>query len=285
MRIIVVGPGRAGRSVAGAANSSGHVITAVVGKSRDHAAPAAASLGGAAALGRGDDLPPADLLIVATRDDAIAAVAAELAPHLGGAVGSAVHLSGLKSVSELAPLAAAGCRIGSFHPLQTLPSPEAGAARLSGAWVAVTAEEPLRGTLHELARSLGAHPFDLADGAKALYHAGAAAAANFPLLSLTMASDLFAAAGVPFVAARPLVEAVVANAFEMGPRPALTGPVARGDVGTVAAQLDAVAIAAPQWVAPFAATVLHLAGVAGRGDDFRLLLERWRPPQGEEGGA
>jgi predicted short-subunit dehydrogenase-like oxidoreductase (DUF2520 family) len=193
-----------------------------------------------------------------------------------------VHLSGLTPVSALAPLAASGCRTGSFHPLQTLPNPEVGAARLSGAWVAVTAEEPLRTTLHGFARSLGAHPFDLADGAKALYHAGAAAAANFLLLALTMASDLLGAADVPFAAARPLVEAVVANAFELGPRPALTGPVARGDVGTVAAQLDAVAAAAPEWVAPFAASVLHLAGLAGRRDDFRDLLERWRPPPHHE---
>jgi predicted short-subunit dehydrogenase-like oxidoreductase (DUF2520 family) len=281
MRIIVVGPGRAGLSVAAAAQASGHVIAAVVGKSKDHAASAAASLG-AAALATADDLPLADLMLVATRDDAIPDVAADLAPHVGGAVAAAAHLSGLKTVSALAPLADAGCDTGSFHPLQTLPSPEAGAARLSGAWVAVTADEPLRTTLHELARSVGAHPFDLADGAKALYHAGAAAAANFPLLALTMASDLFSAAGVPFAAARPLVEAVVANAFALGPRPALTGPVARGDLGTVAAQLDAVAAAAPEWVAPFAAGVLHLAGLAGRGDDFRDLLERWRPPPHHE---
>lgn len=281
MRIIVVGPGRAGLSVATAARRTGHAIAAVVGRSRDHAAVPAAALD-ALALGPADDLPSADLLLVATRDDAIGALAAELVPRISGNVAAAAHLSGLKSVTELAPLAAAGCRTGSFHPLQTLPSPEAGAARLSGAWVAVTAEEPLRATLYELARSLGAHPFDLADRNKALYHAGAAAAANFPLLALTMASDLFGIAGVPFAAARPLVEAVVANAFEMGPRPALTGPVARGDVGTVEAQLDAVAAAAPEWVAPFAANVLHLAGLAGRGDDFLDLLERWRPAPAAE---
>ena len=281
MRIIVVGPGRAGLSVATAAKQSGHVIAAVVGRSRDHAALPAAALG-AVSLGPIDDFPPADLLLLAIRDDAIGTVATELAPRIRGSVAAAAHLSGLTSVEELAPLTAAGCRTGSFHPLQTLPSPDAGAARLSGAWVAVTAAEPLRATLYELARSLGAHPFDLADRNKALYHAGAAAAANFPLLALTMASDLFSVAGVPFAAARPLVEAVVANAFEMGPRPALTGPVARGDLGTVEAQLDAVAAAMPEWVAPFAASVLHLAGLAGRGDDFLHLLERWRPPQADE---
>ena len=275
MRIIVVGPGRAGLSIATAAHASGHDVVAIVGKDDDQAQTAAGAVG-ARALGPGDSLPPADLLVLATRDDDIAPVAAALAERIAG-IGSAVHLSGLASVSTLAPLVGAGMDVGSFHPLQTLPSPEAGAARLGGAWVAVTASPPLRGRLHDLAASLGAHPFDLADHAKALYHAGAASAANFPLLALSMASDLFEAVGVPFEAARPLVEAVIANAFEIGPRPSLTGPVARGDIGTVEAQLDAVAAQAPQWLGAFSANVLYLARLAGRGDDFRTLLERWRP--------
>ncbi len=226
MRIIVVGPGRAGLAIAVAVDAAGHRVVAVVGRDRRQAEQPARGLG-AAALGPDEDLPPADLLMLATRDQAIAPVAAALATRCRD-VSAAVHVSGLTPVAALEPLAAAGCAVGSFHPLQTLPSPEAGAARLSGAWVAVTAEEPLRSSLHELATSIGARSFDLADDRKALYHAAAAAAANFPLLALTMASDLFDAAGVPFAAARPLVEAVVANAFDMGPRPALTGPVARG---------------------------------------------------------
>jgi len=277
MRIIVVGPGRAGLSLAAAAEMAGHHIVAVVGRTREHAAAAGEAIG-AAALGVGDEMPSADLVIIATRDDEIQPAAASLAGRCRQ-VTAAVHISGLTTVAALAPLAAAGCATGSFHPLQTLPSPGAGAARLAGAWVAVTAAEPLRSRLHELAVSIGAHPFDLADDAKPLYHAGASAAANFPLLSLAMAADLLALAGVPFAAARPLVEAAVANAFDMGPRPALTGPVVRGDVVTVSAQLDAVAAHAAEWVAPFAASVVHLARLTGRGDDFTALLERWRPPE------
>jgi predicted short-subunit dehydrogenase-like oxidoreductase (DUF2520 family) len=280
MRIIVVGPGRAGLSIAAAARNAGHELAAIVGKDHEQAAAGAAAVG-SRALGPNDELPPADLLIMAVRDDDIAPVAGELASRMKG-IAAAVHVSGLASVQTLAALAGAGIEVGSFHPLQTLPTPEAGAMRLAGAWVAVTAEEPLRARLHELAISLRAHPFDLADDAKALYHAGAAAAANFPLLALAMASDLFAAVGVPFAAARPLVEAVIANAFEIGPRPSLTGPVARGDMGTVEAQLDAVAARSPEWLGAFSANVLYLARLTGRGDDFSELLERWRPDGGED---
>jgi len=163
--------------------------------------------------------------------------------------------------------------VGSFHPLQTLPDAALGAARLVGAWIGVTAEdERLVELLEGIARSLGARPFSLADAAKPVYHAGAAAAANLPLAALMMAADLFAAAGVPFDAARPLVEAVVANAFDLGPAAALTGPVARGDTGSVATQLGAVAAVAPEWLEAFSAGVAELARLTGRESEFRDVI-------------
>jgi predicted short-subunit dehydrogenase-like oxidoreductase (DUF2520 family) len=225
----------------------------------------------------GHPLPAADLVMIAVRDDAIAPVAEAIAAG-AGACAAAVHLSGLAPVSVLGPLERRGLAAGSFHPLQSLPTPEAGAARLGGAWIAITTgDAELRETLHGLATSLGAEPFDLADEAKAVYHAGAAAAANFPLVSLAMAADLFAAAGVPWAAARPLVEAVVSNAFEMGPRPALTGPVARGDVATVSAQLDAVHRSSVEWLPTFVAFVQALAELVGRGEAFDDVIAAWRP--------
>ncbi len=270
MQIVIVGPGRAGLALAIAAGGAGHQVAAVVGRDSGHAATGA-TLVGSTPLALGDPLPDNDLVVIAARDGDIADVAIALAAS-PGPVTAAVHMSGLASVAVLGPLAAKGAATGSFHPLQTLPTPEAGAARLPGSWVAITAGEPLGATLRDLAESLGTHPFDLADGAKPLYHAGAAAAANFPLASLTIAADLFTAARVPVAAARPLVEAAVANAFEMGPRSALTGPVVRGDAATVSAQLDAVAAATPEWLDGFSAQVALLARIAGRGDEFIEVL-------------
>jgi predicted short-subunit dehydrogenase-like oxidoreductase (DUF2520 family) len=139
--------------------------------------------------------------------------------------------------------------------------------------VAVTTDDPaLHGRLEELARSIGAHPFDLADGSRATYHAAAAAAANYLVACLWLAGDLFRAAGVPFEAARPLVEAVVANVFELGPERALTGPIARGDTGTVIAQLEAVARHLPEAAVDFAAVGRMVARYAGRLDEFGDVL-------------
>lgn len=257
-------------SVAIAAAAADHDVVSVVGRSFD-SAERGAELVGADPHVIGDDLPEADLLIIATRDAAISAVAARLAKHVLP-VPAAVHLSGLTPVTALAALAERGMETGSFHPLQTLPTPEAGSARLAGAFIGITAPLPLRGELETFAHSLGATPFDLADEDKPLYHAAAAAAANFPLAAFAMASDLFAAAGVPWDAARPLVEAVVANAFDLGPRSALTGPVARGDVETVAAQLRAVSATAPEWKVSFARFVEALAALTGRLEEFEPVL-------------
>jgi predicted short-subunit dehydrogenase-like oxidoreductase (DUF2520 family) len=269
MDFILVGPGRAGLALSIRLNESGHRPVGVL--ARDPAAARqAAHRFEVEVLGWGKELPPADLLVLAVRDDAISEVASLLAPHVG-VVESVVHLSGLTPVAALESFS--GQMIGSFHPLQTLPTPEVGAARLVGSWVAITTREDyLADRLFEMATSAGMHGFELDDDAKAVYHAAAAAAANFPLAALAMSKRLFDSANVPFEAAAPLVQAVVENAFAMGPVQALTGPIARGDVGTVRAQLAAVRDAAPDLVDDFVAYVRATARVAGTGEEMEAAF-------------
>ena len=264
IRIVIVGPGRAGMSLALAAHREGHTIAGVLG--RDGAAAAAAMVD-SLDLRWGEPLPATDLIVVAVRDDLIEAVAERLGPQTA----PAVHLSGLTPTGVLLPL---GSRIGSFHPLQTLPTPEAGSGALSGAFVAVTtADETLRASLHELARSIGAHPFDLEEPAKALYHAGAASVSNFVTTALALGSQAFAAAGVPFEVARPLVETAVAKAFELGPVAALTGPIARGDAGTVAAERNAVAAVSAELEQTFVELARATARLAGQERRMEEVLD------------
>lgn len=259
MDLSLVGPGRAGLAVTLAAKRAGHRITGVLGRDASTSAEAARQLE-APVVSWGEPLPACDLVLVAVRDDAISDVAERLIGQVA-AVGAVAHLSGLKSIATLAGV---GIPFGSFHPLQTLPSPEIGADRLAGAWVAVTSDDDLLSDrLFALAASLGCHPFELADEQKPLYHAAAAAAANFTLAALAMSRRLFSAAGVDFAAAAPLIDAIVANAATMGPEAALTGPVARGDVGTVQAQVAAVRTAAPELAEHFVAMVRATAAVAG----------------------
>lgn len=269
MQIILVGPGRAGMALSLAARDAAHDVVGVLGRSG--AADAAARLD-SAVLDWDELLPAADLLLIAVRDDAIAEVAGRLATRAIG-VRMAAHVSGSVGVGALTPLADVGLAVGGFHPLQTMPDPDAGRSRLPGAWAGVTAADPsMRDELESFARSLGLHPFQLEDSVRPLYHAGAAAAANYVVGSLALAKRLFAAAGVPWEAAGPLVSAVVDNAMDLGPDAALTGPIARGDVATVERQRRAISRAVPELEAGFVEMGRALARIAGTEAEFEAVL-------------
>jgi predicted short-subunit dehydrogenase-like oxidoreductase (DUF2520 family) len=262
MNIAIVGSGRAAGALAIAASRRGHAITSIEGRNAASVALLRASI----------DVSPGkpDLRIIAVSDDAIPEIAA-VAAELGDPVPT-VHVSGAVPVSALQPIASTGVQTGSMHPLQTLPDAQRGAARLEGAWMAITAEEPLRSELHDLAVTLGCRPFDLDDDVKPLYHAAAAAAANYTLTTLDLSLALFEAAGVPFEAAHPLIEAIIANAFDLGPAGALTGPVARGDAATVARQVEAIRDRIPQAEQLFVDLTRSTARLAGTSDEIEGAL-------------
>jgi predicted short-subunit dehydrogenase-like oxidoreductase (DUF2520 family) len=277
----LVGPGRAGASLALLLARHGRRAVAVAGRAPD-ASPTrtlAARLGTSTAevgeAGRG-----AALVVVATPDpvidEAAAAVAGSLEP---GAL--VIHLSGARTLDALAAVARLrpDCAIGSLHPLQTLPSPDAGAARLPGSWAAVAGAEAVT----TLAEELELRPFRVDDADRALYHATAAVAANHLVALLGQVERLARAAGVPFEAFLPLVRASVENAAEMGPDNALTGPVARGDLVTVARHLDA--LPASERTA-YAAMAEQARRLARREDaDLRRLLTTPGVGNGAEGGT
>lgn len=230
MRLIIVGPGRAGGAVALAAARAGHDIVGVLSRTGD------ASYG--PSLGWDQPLPASDLLLIAVRDDAIEEVSVRLSPH-AASVPVGAHLSGFTPVAALDDLTRAGVSTGGFHPLQTLPDPERGAAALAGAYVGVGGETTAVDTLSRFGVSLGMTPFPLSDESRPGYHAGAAAAANFVITALATAGDLMRAALVDPVVTRPLVERAVSNLYGSTPGSSLTGPIARGDISTVVGQLAA----------------------------------------------
>lgn len=270
MRIVVVGPGRAAMTLAAASRRVGHDIAGVA--SRGGRTQEAEALQ-AEVVNWSDPLPRADLVLLGVRDDAIAEVAISLVPK-AAEVGAVVHLSGSVSVEALRPLAEIGVAIGGFHPLQSLPNPDTGAERLPGSWVGVTGDRPETvAMLFKLAESLGTIPFELPDGARPLYHAGASVAANYLVANLALARHLFEGAGVSWKAARPLVEAVVGNVFELGPQEALTGPIARGDSETVRSQLAAIRRDVPEAEHDFIELGKAVARLAGREAEFDEVWE------------
>ena len=229
--VALVGPGRAGTTIALALLELGWRVASVAGRAPDapSTVSAAACLGAEQTLltdvGRG-----AGIVIVATPDRSIESAARAVAPslepdalvfHLAGSIG----LGAFSALLEARP----DVRTGALHPLQLFPSASMGIERLRGAWAAVAGDPQTA----DLARSLGMRPFDLADADRAQYHAAAVVASNHLVALLGQVERLTAACGVPFEAFAPLVRSSVADAFGLGPARALTGPVSRGDLATV----------------------------------------------------
>lgn len=236
--LALVGPGRAGTAVALGLVEAGWRVTRVAGRQAD--APsvhAAATRFRATAVDVGEAGIGAELVVIATPDRAIASAARAVAPSLEPGT-LVVHLAGSVGVDALRDIAdaRADVEVGALHPLQTLPDPELGAARLRGAWAAVAGSPRVTA----LAEQLGLRPFTLADADRAAYHAAATIASNHLVALLGQVERIAASVGAPFAAFEPLVRASVDNAFALGPAAALTGPVARGDVETVTRHLDAV---------------------------------------------
>ncbi|MEX1006521.1 MAG: DUF2520 domain-containing protein [Acidimicrobiia bacterium] len=234
----LVGPGRAGTTLAVAMTLRGWTPIAIAGRAPD--APSvlrAAELLGAPArdvVAAGVD---ADLVLVAVPDAAIAETAAAIAPGLrSGAL--VLHLSGACTLDELHKLRVArpDVELGSLHPLQSFPSVDAGLARLAGSWCAVDGPPEVE----RLAISLGMRPFRVRDADRVAYHAAATVASNHLVALLGQATRIADAVGVPPAALLPLVRATLDNVEALGPESALTGPVARGDVDTVLRHLDAL---------------------------------------------
>ena len=176
----------------------------------------------------GDDR---ELVLLCVPDGSIAEVAAGLEEGPWVA-----HVSGATPLSALDPHR----RRFSMHPLQTFTRAR-GPEQLDGAWAAVTAEaEEARVAGFWLAETLGLKPFELADAARPLYHAGAAIASNYLVTLHAVASELFRTAGAPPEALVPLMRRTIENGFE------LTGPIERGDWETVAAHRRAIRAARPE---------------------------------------
>ena len=172
-----------------------------------------------------------ELVLLCVPDAAIATVAGTISPGPWVA-----HVSGATPLAALAP----HTRRFSVHPLQTFTRSR-GAEQLDGAWAAVSHETDDAGVAAVwLAETLGLRPFELADDARTLYHAGAVFASNYVVTMQRAASLLFTAAGAPPEALEPLMLRTVENGFE------LTGPVARGDWPTVEAHRRAIHAQRPE---------------------------------------
>ncbi len=245
---------------------AGYRIAAVHGRDSHRARELALSLDGArAAATRQEVADESDLVVLAVSDDAIAAVADSISWRQGGAV---VHCNGAASLALLQTAQRAGADVGVFHPLQSFASAEQALRLIPGSAFRVEASsDRLRGWLTNMAVSLGGRPLALSAD-PALYHVSAVLASNYLVTLLDLAAGLWPELGSTredgLSALLPLVRGTIENIERLGIPSALTGPIARGDVGTVARHLDVLREVAPHALPVYKELALRAIQVALR---------------------
>ena len=263
-----IGAGTVGTALALKLNSRDYPVVAVASRSQASAGNLAERVKGCSAVSSSQDVADAaELVFITTPDDAIASVAAQVGWQRGQGV---VHCCGAESTDILAPARRSGARTGAFHPLQTFASVEKALENIPGSTFAIEAEPPLLETLKDIAAALGGQWIELKAGDRVVYHASAVIACNYLVTLEKLATDLWQTFNVPrqqaVQALLPLIRGTIRNIETVGIPDCLTGPIARGDIGTVKKHLDALKTAAPDLLSTYRELGLKTIPVAlGKG--------------------
>ncbi|PID49303.1 MAG: hypothetical protein CR991_07075 [Proteobacteria bacterium] len=250
----IIGAGQVGQVLGKLWQAQGSVqVQAVVNRSVNSAELAVGFVGAGKALTSINQLSRADLILLGCADDALAQCIRQLAaasPDLEGCI--IFHCSGALSSQCLQILQARGAHIASLHPVKSFADKQQAYAGFAGTYCGLEGDIAAITVLETLLIAIGGKPFVLKAEQKRLYHAASVMACNYLVALQSISVKLLAESGVDEQLAmqilQPLVSNTIDNVFRLGLVKALTGPIARGDVQTVQAQLTAM----QDWYPPYA---------------------------------
>ena len=286
LRVGFIGAGRAAGALAAGLHDRGYRVTAVASRTHASAAALAERIEGCAAVSTAQRVAEAcDLVFITTPDDAIAAVAREVDWPLDVGV---AHCSGAESAAVLDAAREQGAATGSFHPMQTFTQATLGTDVFAGVTFAVEGDPPLLDVLIEMAHALGGRPVEVAPEHKALYHLSGFLTCGLMTGQIGVAADLWRVMGFTreqgLEALVPILRGTIDSLDAQGLPGALTGPISRGDLGTVRKHLQAIESYAPSLLPLYCESALgavKLAVEKGGIDEAKelelcALLEEWR---------
>ena len=265
-RVGIVGAGSVARALGAALSDAGYAVVALAGRDPAHAAEAAAYIGSdVQVMSCGEVANVVDRVIVAVSDDAIGEVAEALAPTMRGVV---LHTSGASGLAPCQALRSAGVPCGVLHPLQSVLPVARDERPFEGVAFGVVGDGPAVEWASVVVDSLDGYVLSLEEEGLASYHAGAVLASNALVAVLDASLVLLARAGLDRETSQralgPISRASIENVVRRGPEAALTGPVVRGDVATVATHLHALTRVSPSVADLYRSTARHMLALARR---------------------
>jgi predicted short-subunit dehydrogenase-like oxidoreductase (DUF2520 family) len=248
---VIIGLGMVGTAIGYLLKKAGYEIVAIADKSAAALQRAQSYTGGKAYRKPQEILREADCILITTPDDIILSVCKDIAlsPLIKGKY--IFHMSGAGGLDLLEPAKKAGAAVASIHPLQSFSSIDQAIQNIPGSYFGITADKKAEMLAKKIVRDLGGFPLLISAAQKPLYHAAACVASNYLVSLMSVVESIYQAIGLTEKEAKkaylPLVYGSLKNIERAGSINALTGPIARGDFGTLQKHLVAIDETLPQY--------------------------------------
>lgn len=264
--VAILGLGKVGTAVGFLLRQAGYRIVAVASRSKASLTQGIVYTGGKPYLNFSAAALTANCIIITTSDDAIAHVCKKISSERGIRPGAKViHMSGVGGLDLLKSAQDAGAHVACIHPLQSFADVEGAIRNIPGSTFGITSADEIKEWSVQMVRDLGGVPFFIADADKPLYHAAACIASNYLTTLIHMVEEIYQSLGLSredtIRAIWPLVMGTIANIETKGTVQALTGPVARGDAGTIKKHAEALRNKLPALLQAYSALGILTADV------------------------
>ncbi|NLN87402.1 MAG: DUF2520 domain-containing protein [Syntrophomonadaceae bacterium] len=287
VKIGIIGSGKVGSAIGVILNRQGYELAGVYDVVCESTTQLVDQTGCRAFRDPGQLSRAADILFITSTDGAIGQVAEHLADSSSFRNGQTViHMSGAHSAEILGMARKFGARVLSLHPLQSFASLEGAIESLPGSVFSIEGDKEAHETGTQLVEAMGGLYFFITADAKPLYHAGACVVSNYLVALIDLGARLLEATGISAdlssQALMPLVRGTLSNIEKVGIPVALTGPIARGDVATVARHLERMQEKVPEMVHLYKTLGLYTVPIAAakgniNEDKMRKLQELFEP--------
>lgn len=265
--VSIIGMGKVGPALGFLLRKAGYRIVSVADTSDAALQQGIAYTGGRPFHRASEAAALADCVFITTGDDDIGLVCEEISVNGGFRHGmKVVHTSGAGDLSLLSSARRAGARLASIHPLQSFADIEGAVSNIPGSTFGITSDEDLRDWSFELVKNIGGVPFFVPEADKPLYHAAACMASNYLVTLLYIVEQIYNYLGLSTEEALrafwPLVHGTLGNVESQGTVHALTGPVARGDFGTLEKHINALKEHLPNLLDLYSTMGIHTVEIA-----------------------